>query len=473
MDSRDEPGMRLWEVALDVPRTPARTRLLDHFRQACERGLPAQTMAVRFVVVASSAAGYRCEVGVLRGGRQFNGHRRSSIFRFRRRVVEDTQRFTAVMLVPTGIGAEIGGHAGDAGPVVRMLANVCDTVIVHPNVVNASDLNEMPECALYVEGSVLTRLLMGTVGLQRVRSNRVLVVIDAHRDDVFTSAAVNAISAARATYGLSCSGVVLLERPVRMRTGFASSGRAVGEIEGMEGLCQLLEQRSGECEAVAMSSIIDVPYEFHQVYFDAAGSMVNPWGGVEAMLTHTLSAMYDLPTAHSPMLESREIADIDPGIVDPRMAAEAYSSTFLQCTLKGLRQSPRIVTDHDGMVRPEVLTAENVSCLVIPDGCLGLPTLAALEQGIPVIAVRENRNLMKNNLFRLPWASGQFYQVDNYWEAAGVISSMRAGIDPASVRRPLAETIVARHQPSGSASGGSTGDDTLTRGDGISATVVE
>ena len=27
--------------------------------------------------------------------------------------------------------------------------------------------------------------------------------------------------------------------------------------------------------------------------------------------------------------------------------------------------------------------------------------------------------------------------VDNYWEAAGVVAAMRAGIAPASVRRPL------------------------------------
>ena len=91
-----------------------------------------------------------------------------------------------------------------------------------------------------------------------------------------------------------------------------------------------------------------------------------------------------------------------------------------------------------------MFTASDVSCLVIPDGCLGLPTLAALEQGIPVIAVRENRNKMKNDLSSLPWASGQFHQLENYWEAAGVIAAMRAGIDPVSVRRPLARTTVSK-----------------------------
>ena len=116
--------------------------------------------------------------------------------------------------------------------------------------------------------------------------------------------------------------------------------------------------------------------------------------------------------------------------------------TFLQCTLKGLQRSPRIVTNAEEMTRPGVFTASNVSCLVIPDGCLGLPTLAALEQGIPVIAV-ENPNLMRNDLSELPWADGQFFQVNNYLEAAGVLATMRAGIDCDSVRRPLASTRVA------------------------------
>ena len=134
---------------------------------------------------------------------------------------------------------------------------------------------------------------------------------------------------------------------------------------------------------------------------------------------------------------------MDPGIVDPRMAAEAVSATFLQCTLKGLQRSPRIVTEPTAMSRPGVFTAEDISCLVIPDGCLGLPTLAALEQGVSVIAVHENRSLMQNDLSGLPWAPGQFHQVSNYWEAVGVIAAMRAGIDPAAVRRPLDETTVS------------------------------
>jgi len=441
-------AMLLHEEGFEFRAVAGHRKLLTYLQQVCARHIPKDLIPVRFVVTTTDASSYQCEFGVISDLAESAQSPINSIFEFRRRLAENTQQFNVVLLVPTGIGAEIGGHAGDAGPVARMLAEVSDTLILHPNVVNASDLNEMPQNALYVEGSVVTRLLMGTVGLQPVRSNRVLVVIDDHRDELFVNAAVNAVSGARAAYGLSCPEVVCLDPPVKLRARYAPSGRAAGRVEEIEGLCRLLEERLGQYDAVALSSVIDVPHEFHQGYFDAGGEMINPWGGVEAMLTHTLSSLYNIPTAHSPMFESREIANMDPGIVDPRMAAEAVSATFLQCTLKGLQRSPRIITDAQAMNRPGVFTASDISCLVIPDGCLGLPTLAALEQGIAVIAVHENRNLMKNDLSSLPWAPGQFHQVGNYWEAVGVIAAIRAGIDPAAVRRPLVATFVSKYEAS-------------------------
>ena len=95
------------------------------------------------------------------------------------------------------------------------------------------------------------------------------------------------------------------------------------------------------------------------------------------------------------------------------------------------------MTDESEFGRADVMTAEQVSCLVIPEGCLGLPTLAALHQDIPVIEVRESRNLMRNDLSTLPWEAGQFFSAANYWEATGIAAALKAGIDPDSVRRPL------------------------------------
>jgi hypothetical protein len=89
-----------------------------------------------------------------------------------------------------------------------------------------------------------------------------------------------------------------------------------------------------------------------------------------------------------------------------------------------------------------LLTAADISCLVIPDKCVGLPTLAAMKQGIPVIAVRENDNLMENDLRALPWVPGQLHIVENYWEAVGVMTALKAGITPSSLRRPITSANV-------------------------------
>lgn len=431
--------MRICERMLSMPKV-RHSSLLTYLREKVSCSIPETAAPTRFVVTKSDFNRYECEVGFVEGvDTRYNFE---DIFRFVPRRCENHERFTAVLLVPTGVGAEIGGHAGDAGPVARLFASACDTLITHPNVVNASDINELPENALYVEGSILTRLLMGTASLQPVRSNRVMVVIDDHKSPLFTNAAINAVNAARATYGFSCSKVIRLNPPISMRAEFKASGRSSGEVVGVAHLLDVLRSERENYDAVAISSVIKVPSNFHQDYFDLAGEMVNPWGGVEALLTHAVSSVLDIQSAHSPMFESEDIANVDPGIVEPRMAPEAISLTFLQCILKGLWRAPRVVRTADHSEAKGTISVGDISCMVIPDGCLGLPTLAALEQRIPVIAVRENRNLMQNDLSELPWSPGQLHTVDNYWEAAGLLTALKAGIAPSSVRRPLLSTAV-------------------------------
>ncbi len=432
--------MKITEKFLSLPISLEAPDFLDQVQRSQRFRIPSDAVPIRFAVTKSHEGVCECEVGILEGvGSNLAAE---SLFEFRHRGRARNHAFNAVFMVPTGIGAAIGGHAGDATPVVRMLAGICDKLITHPNAVNASDLNEMTENSLYVEGSVLTRFLMGTVGLGPVRSNRVLVILDDHEDEIFVHAAVNAVSAARASFGLDCPKVIKMERPARLSAEYAGSGRAAGRVENFAALCEVLERERGNFDAVALASVIDVPPEYHEAYFASGGDMVNPWGGVEALLTHGISSLFNVPSAHSPMLENRDIAYADVGIVEPRLAAESVSMAFLHCILKGLHRSPAIVTDPQEMADGATLSAKDVSCLVIPEGCLGLPTLAALRQGIPVIAVRENANLMQNDLSVLPWPKGQYFEVDNYLEAAGLMAAMRAGIDPATVRRPLAPTMV-------------------------------
>jgi hypothetical protein len=434
--------MLLHEMEIEISPAPDPNDPIGHFRRAVAAALPADEAPMRFVVTASGPRGHHCEVATLTRMTPAQARRTSSIFEFVPRGVENQSRFNAVLLVPTGIGAIIGGHAGDAGPVARLLAKACDTLVTHPNVVNASDVNELPENGLYVEGSVICRMMMGTVGLQPVRGNRVLMLMDEHPELAITELVVNSASAARATLGEASAGVVRMDPPIKTSATFSSSGSAVGKVEDLELVLEVLDRHAGSFDAVALSTFISVPPGTHEAYFTAGQDAVNPWGGVEAMLTHSISMLYNVPSAHAPMMESLEMLATTFGVVDPRMSAEAVSRCFIHCVLKGLHNAPRIVTDRAALRHPGVLSAADVSCLVIPDGCVGLPTLAALQQGIPVIAVRENRNRMRNDLSALPFAPGQLHVVDNYLEAAGMMTAMRAGVSPETVRRPFPETRV-------------------------------
>jgi hypothetical protein len=175
--------------------------------------------------------------------------------------------------------------------------------------------------------------------------------------------------------------------------------------------------------------------QLHRSYFGEGGP--NPWGGVEAILTHLISGVLDVPSAHAPTMSSEALRTESWGVVEPRKAMEIISTTYLFCVLKGLNRAPQIITNPTGAYDPSVVNCEDVSALVIPDGCVGLPTLAAAEQGIPVIAVRGNTNLMRNDLRSLPFKPGQLHYAANYYEAAGIIAGMKAGVAPATLVRPM------------------------------------
>lgn len=334
-----------------------------------------------------------------------------------------------VLIVPTGIGAEIGGHAGDAGPVARLIGACCDKLILHPNVVNGSDINEMPDNALYVEGSILDRFLRGEVGLGERRHNRILVV--ANRPVL--PCTVNAVSASRATAGVTAE-VVGLDTPLVMRATMYD-GRAGGTVTGVEELVSQL--RGHDFDALAVHSPIEVERPAAIWYLRHGGT--NPWGAVEAIASRMIASALDKPVAHAPIEnakpDDRELLDMaSREIVDPRMAAEVISTTYLHCVLKGLSRAPRLVKSTRG------IWYDDVDFMVAPWGCYGPAHAACVERGIPIIEVHENRTAVD----RLPAG----IRVENYWEAAGVIMCMRAGIGRGAVRRPLGATQVTSGESS-------------------------
>jgi len=325
-----------------------------------------------------------------------------------------------VCIIPTGIGAEIGGHAGDGNAVARLLAGSCDTLVVHPNVVNAADINEMTPNMLYVEGSMLDRFLEGDIGLSRVKSNKILLVTN----PPVKSNVINSVSAARVTLGLDIS-ILPLKTPLQM-IGRFEDGSATGDVIGWE---ELVDQvQSYEFDALAIHTPIDLPRDIRLNYYRNGG--VNPWGGVEAKCSRLIGHAIGKPAAHAPV-ENIDPLDVElytfDEIVDPRISPELVSVSYLHCLMKGLHKAPRIGNK---------ITYEDIDFLVSPFGCVGRPHRACIKHNIPVIVVKENKTCLNDPI------PEQFLVAENYLEAVGVIQAMKEGISLESIRRPIGPTVI-------------------------------
>ena len=333
-------------------------------------------------------------------------------------------KMIGVLIIPTGIGAEIGGHAGDGNPVAKLIASCCDKLITHPNVVNASDINEMTENTLYVEGSLLDRFLEGEIELEEVKSNRILVVANSP----LGNDTINAVSAARATIGIDTE-IVILETPLKMIAKM-KNGIATGEVTGWQELIDQVKQY--KFDALAIHTAIEVERNVALSYYKNGG--INPWGGVEAKTSKLIANELNCPVAHAPLEnvtpDDKELYFIYDRVIDPRLAAEAISNCYLHSVLKGLFKAPRV---------GEGLSVKEVDFLITPVNCVGRPHEACLNRNIPIIAVKENKTCLNDEM------PDEFILVENYLEAVGMIQSIKIGISQESVRRPLTYTTV--HKP--------------------------
>jgi len=318
-----------------------------------------------------------------------------------------------VFIVPTGIGASIGGDAGDATPAFKLIASMSDIAITHPNVVNASDINEMPDNAWYVEGSILDRFLEGKIKLKKPKSNRILLAVN----KPIRSETVNAMNAAIHTLGADIE-YVELETDLEMIATLSDKG-ASGEVYGWKELVKQVKKH--DFDALAMATPITVPNKVALDYFRNGG--INPWGGVEAVASKLIANAVNKPVAHAPIENDDPEMRYFNEIVDPRMAAEVISQCYIHCVFKGLHKAPRISDTG--------LSVEDIDCMVSPLNCYGRPHRACEKAGIPIITVKENETCLGSPPKENDW-------VDNYFEAAGYIQSLKEGINAGAISEAFA-----------------------------------
>ena len=336
-------------------------------------------------------------------------------------------------IIPTGVDCSIGGYAGDGAPATNLLAATVDYLITNPNAVNASDFISLNDKIVYTDGCSLDQFMRGHVDLHVPYGNRIGLIIE-RSEEWMLDVVFNVVNTVRAVHGVDIVDCVITDEPIGGRCVINPSGAVAGTIDNPPTIyraCEKLIDRGANAIAIT-SNIKDLPLSDYALHFD--GRFPNPVGGVEAIISYLVSHRYQLPTAHAPLINTKEL-DLKRRVVDARGAGEFVSTSGLACILIGLRRAPQITLDHAGAVSA-ALTRNNLLAVVTPASCLGgIPQLYAQTRGIPVIAVRDNETILDVTQAKL--GLGNVIEVHNYAEATGVVMALRQGISLESIYRPL------------------------------------
>lgn len=356
--------------------------------------------------------------------------------------------YTVVLIVPTGIGAAIGGYAGDAMPVARAIAQISDRLITHPNVLNGAQLYWNIPNALYVEGYGLDKFASGCWGLRPISQNRVGLILDQGIEADLRLRHLQAADATRATLGLNLTDYVVTDAPLNVELRTAASGASWGTIGNPGSLLRAAEVLIHQARADAIAVVARFPddpgSDALQAYRHGQG--VDPLAGAEAVISHLIVRTFQVPCAHAPALTP---LPLDPDL-SPRSAAEEIGYTFLPCVLVGLSRAPQFVTkelrttkQENSPIQSKIQTfpintqnftslpgdiwAWEVDAVVIPATACGGSALLSLssQSHTQIIAVEENRTSMHVPPEHLGIKA---IRVNSYLEALGVLVAHRAGI---------------------------------------------
>lgn len=338
--------------------------------------------------------------------------------------------YTTVLIVPTGVGASIGGYAGDALPIVRLISSIADTVITHPNVLNGALMYWPISNALYVEGYSLDQFAAAKLALQQtsVRSNRIGLVLDSAMDNHSILRHKQAADAARATLGLQVTHYALTSRPLHVSLATSLSGASWGQISNpasLLGAAQTLLQNG--CNAIAVVAKFPNDEDEQQLADYRAGNAVDAIAGAEAVISHLVSREFRVPCAHAPSLPP-----LDPDeSVSPKAAAEELGYTFLSCVLVGLSMAPQLLPPHSSRAEGPCIVAEDVDSVIVPADSFGGSAIMSLaaNSNVLVVAVRENETALDVPPASVGIPEGRVLFANTYAEAAGFIAAHKAGLD--------------------------------------------
>ncbi|XP_057787092.1 uncharacterized protein LOC131004422 [Salvia miltiorrhiza] len=340
--------------------------------------------------------------------------------------------YTSVMIVPTGVGAAIGGYAGDALPVARALASVVDCLISHPNVLNAAMLYWPMPNVLYVEGYALDRFAQGLWALEPVHQNKVGLVLDSGIEEDLRLRHLQVVDATRASLGLPVVQYTVTDAALQVEKWVdPKTGQSTGRINRPDSLLRAVGTLVERCGVNAIAVVARFPDDEDDDDVDnyRQGKGVDVLAGVEAVISHLVVQKFGIPCAHAPALLPFPLS---PRLC-PKSAAEEIGYTFLPCVLAGLSSAPQYSLSGNSK---NSIVGSDVDSVILPiDACGGDAALAFANSKTNrplIVVVEENQTVLNDTADKLGISA---VKVSNYWEAIGVIAAHKAGIDPNSLRR--------------------------------------
>lgn len=298
---------------------------------------------------------------------------------------------TIALVVPTGIGASIGGFAGDASQVARMFAKDFN-VIVNPNVVNAACFSGISDNMLYTEGWALTELFKGNLSLKPSSNNKIGVIFDKAISQGVLNVHINTINAVKTIYGIDVIGYEITDEDCGIKFFNTEAGVSSGSVfnnKTMVDAGKKLIDKGADVLAV-VCKFEETPDDNYQ-----NGEGVDIVGGIEAIISHYLTRELKVPVVHSPAFEDITITT---DLVDKRAASEYITPTFLPCLLMALPNTPLYSSERG----EQYISIDNIKALILPHNSLGSSiVLNAIEKNVKVYAVQENKsilNITKGNL---------------------------------------------------------------------------
>ncbi len=312
-----------------------------------------------------------------------------------------------VFIVPTGIGAAIGGYAGDASSYARNFSKIAK-LIVNPNVVNAGGFSGINDNMLYVEGYSLNEFFKGNINLNPSFENKIGVVFDKAIPQDVLNIHINTINAVKTVYGIDIFGYEVTQQDAGVEFNLDSDGVSSGSVKNIETLIEAAKKLiANGADAIAVVCMFEDPEDMNEDYANGEGT--DPVGGVEAIISHCMSKALKVPVAHSPAFADYSISS---EIVNPKSSSEYITPTFLPCVLIGLSNAPKFVNKGG-------IGIDKVDFLVMPYDSLGcIPVFEALKNNIPVYVVKENTTALNvtNNLLHKSDNIKEFETYDECYE---------------------------------------------------------